>query len=148
MSCHDAPSSRGPLLRALVRAQEADQAALTFPRIEEFAMALASRCNELDAPLVWPVGDSAERLAGAAVLATEGEVRVRGWTGFPPGERILLLAVAAVGPSSLIEAALLARRMGASEIHACGVDVVGMDAALVDERFDTYGSLARELVAA
>ncbi len=82
-------------------------------------------------------------LAGAAVLASEGEMRVRGWTDDIRGERILLAPVAAVTPLGLVEAAEHAHAMGASEVHACGIEVAGLDAPELSAVFDSRDVLRR-----
>jgi hypothetical protein len=134
----------GPLLREVISAQRADEQALDYPRLRGYAAALARRCRELENPLVWPVGDAAERLAGAAILLSEGSVRVRGWSDVPRGERVLVLTVAAVTPVSLMEAARHARALGAAEIHACGVEVAGVESVGTDAAFDSYDVLYDE----
>jgi len=102
----------------------------------------------MGSPLVWPVGEAAERLTGAAVLASEGEVRARGWADDVGGERVLLATVAAVTPLSLVEAAHHARAMGAVEVHAWGVEVAGLEVSELEGVFDGCGFLGRELIAA
>jgi hypothetical protein len=131
----------GPLLRDLIRAQQADEHLLSYPELARLGVALEKRCRNLSSPLVWPVGDAAERLAGAAVLASEGRVRVRGWTEDVGGERVLLLATAAVSPLSLVQSAGYARALGAAEVHACGIEVSGIDCERFGRVFDSYGVL-------
>jgi hypothetical protein len=86
----------------------------SYPELSTYASSLVMLSEELGSPVVWPVGDAAERLAGAAVLASEGELRVRGWVDDMRGERVLLITVAAVTPLGLVEAAKEARTIGAS----------------------------------
>jgi hypothetical protein len=105
-------------------------------------LSLAALCEDMGSPLVWPVGEAAERLAGAAVLASEGDTRVRGWTDDVRGERVLLATVAAVSPLGLIAAAEHARAMGAAEVHACGIEVAGLDAPELAGVFDSRCHLA------
>lgn len=138
-------TSPGPLLAALIDAQREDEAALSYPRIASLASAIAEHCERLGQPVVLPVGEAANRLLGATILFSEGEVRQRGWTGDLAGERVLLLCVSAVSPSSMVEAAGHARAMGAVEVHACGVNVVGLDDGA--QRFDSYEAVGT-LVAA
>jgi hypothetical protein len=131
----------GPLLKEVFRAQRADEEATSYPRLEAYCIALAASCEALDAPIVWPVGAAAERLAGAAVLSSRGRIRLRGWSDRLDGERVLLLTVAAVTPIALITAAEHAKALGAFDVHACGVDVHGVDQPDLHEWVDGYVSL-------
>jgi hypothetical protein len=141
-------TNAGPALRHLIEIQRANEDATTFPRIAALAAALIDLSDDLGAPLVWPVGEAAQRLAGASVLKSEGEIRVRGWTDDIRGERVLLMTVAAVSPLELVEAAKHARALGASEVHACGADVAGLDSPELHDVFDSRDLLACELALA
>jgi hypothetical protein len=141
-------SSRGPLLAGLVRTHQQAEAITSYPELSGYALALATRCEELGQPLVWPVGEPAQRVAGAAVLVSEGEVRVRGWVDCPQDKRILLVGVAAVSPIELLQAAGHARAMGAAEVHVCAVAVAGFDAPELEDVFDSRESLTGYLPAA
>lgn len=135
-------SYAGPLLGNLIRAHERAEAATAYPGLAALADALAERCEELDSPLVWPVGGAAERVAGAAVLRTEGAVRVRGWVDGVAGYKVLLVAVGHVSPLEMVAAARHARAMGASQVHAFGVDVAGLAADELGPAFDSRSELA------
>jgi hypothetical protein len=141
-------TTAGPLLRGLLAAHRTATQVTTYPELSCYASRLTTLCQDMDSPLVWPVGEAAERLVGAAVLASEGEVRVRGWTDDIRGERVVLLAVAAVSPLSLVEVARHARAMGAGEVHACGVEVAGLMALELSEVFDDRRVLDRQLLPA
>lgn len=130
-------NAAGPALRALIETQRANKEATTFPRIAALARALGDLSEDLGAPLVWPVGEAADRLAGAAILASAGEIRVRGWTDDIRGECVLLATVAAVTPQGLVETAKHARALGASEVHACGLEVPGLDSPDLRGVFDS-----------
>lgn len=132
----------GPLLANLVAVHRTAERVTSYPELSSYASSLVALCEDMGSPVVWPVGDAAERLAGAAVLVSEGEVRVRGWADDVRGERVLLATVAAVTPLGLVEAAKQARAMGASEVHAVGVEVAGLDAPELGAVFDGRGSLA------
>jgi hypothetical protein len=142
LSADPEASGAGPALRTLIETQRANEEATAFPRIAALARALGELSEALGAPLVWPVGEAADRLAGAAVLASAGEMRVRGWTDDIRGERVLLATVAAVTPLGLVEAAKHARALGASEVHACGLEVPGLDSPDLHDVFDSRGLLA------
>lgn len=116
------------------------------PDLTDYARALADRCAALDEPLVWPVGAAAERIAGAAVLASDGAVRLRGWSDMPRGERVLVFAVAHVSPLEMVQAATHARAGGAREVHACGAEVAGLNAPGLGTVFDGRTELAPDLV--
>jgi hypothetical protein len=141
-------SYAGPLLGNLVRAHEQAEAVTSYPSLAALADALADRCRELDAPLVWPVGGAAERVAGAAVLSSEGEVRVRGWVDGVAGETVLLVAVAHVSPLELVAAAGHATAMGADQVHACGVEVAGLNADELGPVFESRSELEPALLPA
>jgi hypothetical protein len=140
-------SYAGPLLGRLVRAHKQADAATAYPSLAALAEALADRCEELDSPLIWPIGAAAERVAGAAILSSEGDVRVRGWVDSLAGEKVLLVAVAHVSPLEMVAAARHARAMGADQVHACGVDVAGLNADELDPVFDSRSELVRALTA-
>src|SRR4051794_26221560 len=86
------PFTAGPLLTGLVAAQRRDEAALTYPLINDYARAVDVCACRLGGPLVWPVDTFGERLAGAAVLVSAGRVRVRGWTDPVTHNSVLLVA--------------------------------------------------------
>jgi hypothetical protein len=114
----------GPLLTGLLAAQDRDAEAVAYPAIEQIAEALVARAQDLHA-VVWPVGRAAERVAGAAILLVEGDLAVGAWNSRLDGERVLLFTVSGTTPLSLAAAAAQVRSMGATEVHACGVHVVG-----------------------
>ena len=116
----------GPLLERVLEAQRADEAMVTYPRLAFIADAVISCSAELGDPLVWPVGEPAERLAGAAVVRSRGKLRVRGWNSSIVDERVLLLTGVLVTPLPLVMAAQHAEMLGARVIHACGVRVDGL----------------------
>jgi hypothetical protein len=119
----------GPLLAEVLDAQRCDEAATAFPQLEAYCAALDDVCEMLGSPLVWPVSPAAERLAGAAVLFSQGRIRLREWSSRIDGDRVLLLAVAAATPIPLISAAKHARAIGATEVRACGIAIGRMDAS-------------------
>jgi hypothetical protein len=141
-------ATAGPLLSDLVSAHRAAERATAYPDLSTYATSLAALCEDMGSPLVWPVDGAAERLAGAAVLTSEGDLRLRGWTDEIRGERVLLTCVAAVSPLGLVEAARQARTLGAIEVHACGIEVAGFDSPDLRGVFDSREVLTRQLVAA
>jgi phosphoribosylpyrophosphate synthetase len=138
-------TTAGPLLSNLLSAHRAAERATTYQELSSHAASLAMLCDEMGSPVVWPVGAAAERLAGASVLASEGDVRVRGWTDDIRGESVLLVSVAAVTPLSMVEAAKHARAMGAFEVHACGIEVAGLEMPELSTVFDSCAVLSREV---
>ncbi len=140
-----APLVIGPLLHGVIAAQRTDEQATAYPELKDVAARLAQRSRDLGAPLVWPVCAAAERLAGAAVLLSEGGVRLQGWTDGVQGERILLVTGAGVTPIGLLQAADHARALGAAEVHACGVEVVGCGPGGIEGLFDSYVTLSPEI---
>ena len=113
----------GPVLTELLEAQREEDVALEHPAMAGYAAALAAVCEELGSPIVWPVGSAAERLAGAAVVQSQGAVRLRGWNDDLSGERVLLLAGVALGTLGLHAIAEQARRLGALDIVAAGIRI-------------------------
>ena len=140
MNISFANKAAGPLLEELLEAQSLEAAAVSYPAIEGTAAALIARAQQLDA-VVWPVGGAAERIAGAAALLAEGEIEIGVWNTRLDGERVLLFAVAGATPLSLVAAAAQVRSMGATEVHACGVEIAG--AAAVDV-WDSYVRFQRD----
>ncbi len=131
--------STGPLLDGLLTAQRRDEEATSHPLLAEYARRVVALSRRLGNPVLWPVGPAAERLAGAAVLAGEGAVRVRGWSG-APAARVLLLATVATSPIELVGAGSHARALNAASVHACAIDVEGIET--VDKgAFDSFTAL-------
>jgi hypothetical protein len=126
-ACRVMSAQMGPLLASVRAAQCRDEYAVSYPELEGLATALVDLCARLRYPLILPVGAAAERVAGAATIVGGDRTRVLGWSPDLDGERVLLLAVAAVTPLALSEAADRARRLGATEVLACGIDVCGVD---------------------
>lgn len=131
----------GPLLKELIATGQAKEQALGFPQIGVLASTLAKRCEELDFPLLWPIGAAGERLAGASVFVAEGNLRLRGWNNDVRGERVLVMAVAETTPMSMIEGAAHARSLGAVEVHACALQVEGFESPDLDAIFDSRSVL-------
>jgi hypothetical protein len=121
------PVAIGPALGELLEAQQEEDDALAYPHLIAYAAALSELCRQLRSPMVWPVGSAAERLAGAALVESRGGVRLRGWNDDLSGERVLLLAGAAVSPLGLYAGAEQARCFGAREVMATGIRVDGVD---------------------
>lgn len=134
----------GPALEEIRAAQREDDEAAQHPQLKSYATALAKMCRDLGDPVVWPVGPPAERLAGAAVILSGGEVFARGWTTDITGKRVLLVTVTAVTPLPLLAAAERARRLGATEIYSCGVRVEGLRSDELPETLDAYIPLTGE----
>lgn len=124
--------STGPLLTELLDAQAADASAMRYPEISQWAESVVEACAALGDAVLWPVGSAAERLVGAAVLASRGHVRA--WTGSEllAGETVALLALHLVGPIPVFEAARAARALGAERVVACVASVPHLDGVDVD----------------
>jgi hypothetical protein len=133
--------SMGPLLEAVFEAQRYDEEATAYPAVAALGTALARVVEELGCPVVWPVGAPAERLVGAATVLSKGRVKTAGWTAPLLYQRILLLAVTSVSPLPLLLAAEQARHLGAMEVHACGVNVEGIDGSEPTLGLDSYRTL-------
>lgn len=133
-------SSAGPLLRSLLDAQRHDEEASGWPLLEGCAAGLVALSQRLNRPITWPVGDSAQRLLGAAALLSRGELRPYNWSTDVRGQNVLLVTVVAVTPLALLVDAERAKKLGAATIYACGVDVQGTE-ALGSSLIDTYWPL-------
>ena len=112
---------RGPLLDRLITAQEESDAVASYPNIDRWARVLGSVAAELDDPLLLPVSGVAERLVGAALVATHGGVRVCALSETLDGERVLVVDAVAVSALSMLTAARHARALGASHVAGCAV---------------------------
>jgi hypothetical protein len=134
--------SVGPLLKRVLDAQREEEAATQYPAIEALGRALERVVKEMDGPIVWPLGAAAERIAGAATLLSRGGVQTTGWTDGVADQRVLLLGVASVSPLPFIVAAEHARRLGASEVHACGLTVAGLESSQTESGLDSYRRLS------
>lgn len=133
----------GPLLAELLKSQRASEDLFgSFNLLSQAVEALVLRVGALDCPLVWPVGDSSERLSGAAVFASQGAIRLRGWSETMEGEPVLLLVVNHSSDLSLSEAADHARNLGASEVHVCRVESAGRTFEAPHGMFDSYHSIS------
>lgn len=133
--------SDGPLLSGLLAVHRMNEEALEMPRLGYLATALSARCRDLGSPAIWPVGDAAARLAGAAVLVAEGDVKVRGWVDDVREAPILLVSLAAATSLEMIEAATHARALGVSAVHACGWNVADLDSPELEGVFESRFTL-------
>jgi hypothetical protein len=126
---HMDPTQIGEGLAALLSAQAAEAETVGYPALECHAQRLVALCEELDSPVVWPVGPAAERIAGAATLLSSGDLRVRAWSGDVRGEQVLVFAAIELSPLSLLAAATQALNMGAASVAGCGIHVRGLTAS-------------------
>jgi hypothetical protein len=130
----------GPLLDGILRAQRADELATGFPLIGTYAELVVAAARAYSEPLLWPVGDAAERVVGAAVLVGRGSVHARGWSTTMTGRNVLLVATTSTTPLGIIAAAAQARTLGARSVHACGIDIAGIE-DIADGTLDSFTSL-------
>lgn len=131
----------GPLLAGLLDVHKMNEEALEGPQLERLAAALVTRCCDLGRPLIWPVGDAATRLAGAAVLVAKGDIKIRGWVDDIRGTPVLLASLAAATPLEMVDAARHARALGASAVHAFGWNVADMSSPGFESAFDSCFAL-------
>ena len=131
----------GPLLAGLLAAYRANEEALEPPELGTLAKALIEQSRDLGTPLVWPVGEAAQRLAGAAAVLADRRFQLRGWADEVRGRPVLLVSMAAATPIEITEACKLARALGASAVHARGWNVNGPDAPALRNDFDSVVSL-------
>lgn len=135
----------GPLLKQVLGAQRAAERIVgDRVALRRGAELIMERWHDLGAPILWPVGEAAERLAGAVVLAGASEIRLRGWTDDVRGQPVLLFAVADVATLALQNAARHARHLGATEVHACAVDLADSPGLGGNAAFDSYCCLGIE----
>jgi hypothetical protein len=136
-------------LETLVAVQRLEEEAVCYPQIEEWADALVSYAREFGDCVIWPVGASAERIAGVATVRARGQVDVGRWNASVADRTILLFAVAAVSPLSLTLTAEQLRRRHAVDIHACGIAITGAATAEGIKSFKSLGNaLAVSAIAA
>ena len=120
-------SEIGPGLAAVLAVQDEEAEAATYPAMERHASSIVSLSDQLGSPVIWPVGASAERVAGAAILMSQGRIRVRRANCEFDGEQVLIFAVAALSPLSIFLSAEHALRQGAGTVRACGIRIDGLD---------------------
>jgi hypothetical protein len=129
----------GSLLEEVLGAQRmAERIVGDSAALRDAAHAIVEHSRALGSPIVWPVGEAANRLAGAATLLGAGDVRTRGWTDELNGECVLLLAVADVTLLALRQAARHACELGAVEVHGCRVALGGLGDGVGGAAFDSY----------
>jgi hypothetical protein len=129
---------RGPLLEGLLAAQDASDAAVSYPAIVGWADALIALAADLGDPLLLAVSGPAERLVGAATVAARGSLRVRSLGGTLGAERVLLVDLVAVTPLQLLQAARHARLLGAAYVAGCALSLDSQDGI---EGLDNYADL-------
>ena len=133
--------AQGPLLAGIVRSQrEAETIVGNHETLSVAATAVVEYLRNLRSPLVWPVGEAADRLVGAASLVAAGTLRQRGWTDDLRGERVVVLAVADATSLALQQAARHARQLGAVEVHGCRIGLSQAECA-ADDGFDAFVAL-------
>lgn len=131
-------SHAGPLLTRLLAAQRVEEDVVSHHRIEAVADGLIDRAREIGDCLVWPIGAAAERVAGVVTARSAGDVRVGAWNTDVRETRLLVFVVAGVTPMTLSAAVEQLHRRGASEVHGCGVEIVGGSGVV---GLDSYVSL-------
>jgi hypothetical protein len=119
----------GPLLSGLLKAQRREEQLVQYPGIEQLAAELVAAVEAIEGCLLWPVGSAAERLAGAATLHSRGAVDVAASNTPVAGRQVVLVGLVAVSPIVFEAVGEVLRRRGATAVHACAVDVVGLDRA-------------------
>jgi hypothetical protein len=117
----------GPLLQELLDVHEADRQALEYPAVSQWVDALVAASAARGGPVLWPAGAGAERLAGAAVLASAGRVRI--WSGHDrvDGQHVAVLALHMVGPTTVAAGVDAARAAGATRIDIIAISVPDAD---------------------
>jgi hypothetical protein len=113
----------GPILTELLSAFEIERSAIESNSLASFARELAARCEDLQDPVVWPVGAPAERLAGAASVLSTFPMSVWDRHSRVDNRSVLVVTVADVTGLALTDAARHARLLGATDVHACGISV-------------------------
>ena len=136
----------GTLLAQVLWAQERDEQATSFPLISDFAQRIIAVAHNYKLSILWPVGNAAERLVGAATVLGGGSVRARGWSTSLPNQSVLLVGTHATAPHELLVAAAHARAMGATAVHACAIDIDGIE-AVSEGQLDSYRPLADDFPA-
>jgi hypothetical protein len=144
----DVLQNPGPLLTQLVAAQRLEEEAVQYPQIERWADALVDCANQLPGCLIWPVGPPAERIAGVAIARARGRIDVGLWNAAVIGRTVLVFAVASVTPLSLTLTAEQLRRRDAGAVHACGIAITGVTAAVGINSFRSLVELAGSVNAA
>jgi hypothetical protein len=120
--------------------REAERIVGDYETLRRAAAALVEHSRDLGSPIVWPVGEAADRLAGAASLLAAGQLRTRAWTDDLLSAEVVVLAVADVTTFALAQAARHARALGAAQVYGCWVGFADMVAGS-DLGFDSFSAL-------
>jgi hypothetical protein len=140
------PSS-GPLLEAVIRAQDTAATSLASDQIERHARSLVELALSLDGPLLLAVSPMAHRLVGAALVIGGGRVNAYDDRRCPaPDQPVLLVEAAAVHATGLRWHRDLLARLGVSVVHATAIEL--LDRGQDDDVFVLSSWRRRELRAA
>lgn len=104
------------LLARVLTAQEGSAAALASTEIKRSADALVRHATALGSPWLMAVSPMAERLVGAALLASDGTLRAIDDGRIPQDEHVLLVEAVAVSAAALETSRDILVRLGAARV--------------------------------
>ncbi len=126
-----APVADGDALLPLVlRAQRRSAEQLSAKHLREAADRLVDLTESLDFPLLLPVSPDAERLVGAAMLASGGRINASAGGTYLAGTRVLLVDAVVVQMAAIAGAAYFAQRAGAEVVGAAVLGQLGSGASV------------------
>jgi hypothetical protein len=112
----------GPVLAAVLDAQDRQDEALRYPDISRYATAIAQTARRIRADVLWPIDPGAERLLGAVEVLSRGGLTLRTWQTNVCNLQVLLVGTVGLSNAELIKSADQARVSGAAAVHGCAID--------------------------
>lgn len=114
------------LLAQVLTAQEDSAAALASTEIKRSADALVRHATALGSPWLMAVSPMAERLVGAALLASDGMLRAVDDGRIPREEHVLLVEAVAVSAVALETRRDLLVRLGAARVDLAALRLLSI----------------------
>ena len=112
----------GTLLSQLVQAEAAEDELLSQAHLRAAAEEVARYAASRRTPILWPVGDGGQRLAGAATLLADGGLECLGWHSEMRDRDVVIVATVGVSPVAIERALALARTRGVRRTYVCAAD--------------------------
>lgn len=112
----------GTLLSQLAHAEAAEDELLSHAHLRAAAEDVARYAKALRTPILWPLGDGGQRLAGAATLLAEGVLECLGWRSEIRDHDVVIVATVGVSAVAVERTLALARTRGARRTYVCAAD--------------------------
>jgi hypothetical protein len=137
----------GTLLSQLVQTEAAEDELLSQVQLRAAAEEVVRYAASLRMPILWPVGDGGQRLAGAATLLADDGLECLGWRSEMRDRDVVIVATVGVSPVAIERALALARTRGARRTYVCAADHRLSTPNADAFHLVTHGSAGRELSA-